>query len=139
MLLEVKSTDHAGASSPVRGYSDAENSAMLRAVLNLFSLWGLSDNQAATLLGGVASKTIQRWRGGAKPGLSIDQSDRISNLLGIHKALRILFTQNERAHEWVTLKNEAFGGFSALDIMLNGHFNDIVRVRTYLDSVRGGW
>ena len=35
--------------------------------------------------------------------------------------------------------NDAFGGASALDLMLGGELTDIMRVRRYLDAERGGW
>lgn len=112
---------------------------MLRAVLGLLSKWQLSDAQAAILLGGVATKTLQRWRAGSGNSITIDLSDRLSNLLGIHKALRILFSEPARYYGWINQKNEAFAGASALDVMLNGHLADIECVRHYLDSMRGGW
>ena len=58
--------------------------------------------------------------------------------MGIHKALRIIFTEAGRGYSWVKRANEAFGGASALDIMLAGEFTDIMRVRHYLDNIRGG-
>ena len=63
---------------------------------------------------------------------------RLSNLMGIHKALRIIFTEADRVYGWIKRPNDAFGGASALDVMLGGELTDIMRVRRYLDSVRGG-
>ena len=67
-----------------------------------------------------------------------DLKSRLSNLMGIHKALRIIFTDTERAYGWVKRPNDAFGETPALEIMLGGELTDIMRVRRYLDSVRGG-
>lgn len=122
-----------------RTYSEDESAAMLRAVIKLFDKWGLTDAEAAILLGGVSAKSFQRWRNGQSGRINIDQADRMSNLLGIHKALRILFPDRDRFYAWVNKPNVAFGGQSARDIMLGGHLSDIQRVRNYLDSVRGGW
>jgi hypothetical protein len=68
-----------------------------------------------------------------------DGKSRLSNLMGIHKALRILFREAPRGYAWVKAPNEAFGGRSALDVMLGGELTDIMRVRRYLDAERGGW
>jgi hypothetical protein len=57
--------------------------------------------------------------------------------MGIHKALRLLFTENARAYEWVKKPNKAFGGETALDVMLRGYLTDLFRVRHYLDAARG--
>ena len=52
-------------------------------------------------------------------------------------SLRILFTEKPRVHEWVKKLDRAFGGRSALDVMLGGFLMDLFRVRHYLDAARG--
>lgn len=123
----------------VQSYGTDEAHAMQRAVIQLFEHWGLTDAQSATLLGGISPKTFSRWKKREYGRLTIDQLDRLSNLLGIHKALRILFQEPDRIYGWIKRKNETFGGQSALEVMLGGHMRDLERVRRYLDSVRGGW
>lgn len=118
--------------------SDAEGEAMARAVVNLFSKWDITDAQASVLLGGLSARTWARWKSGAIGRVPRDLKSRLSNLMGIHKALRIIFSDTERAYSWVKRPNETFGGTSALDVMLGGELTDIMRVRRYLDSVRGG-
>ncbi|MBL4851005.1 MAG: DUF2384 domain-containing protein [Gammaproteobacteria bacterium] len=122
-----------------KNYSTQELAAMQRAVMTLFKKWGISDDQAATLLGDIATRTYARWKKGSLGRLSIDQADRISNLLGIHKALRLLFKDPQRGYQWIATANDAFAGSSALDVMLNGRLTDIMRVRRYLDASRGQW
>lgn len=118
--------------------SDAEGEAMGRAVVNLFARWGLTDAQACILLGGLSARTWARWKTGAIGRIPRDLKARLSNLMGIHKALRIIFNETERSYGWINRPNEAFGGSPALDIMLAGELTDIMRVRRYLDGVRGG-
>lgn len=124
-------------SSPDHG--DDETRAMQRAIPVLFARWELTDAEAAILLGGVSTKTVQRWREGAFGRVGRDLADRMSNILGIHKALRLVFVDPARGYNWIRKSNDAFGGASALEIMLRGGLEDILRVRRYLDSVRGGW
>ncbi|MDC9611631.1 MbcA/ParS/Xre antitoxin family protein, partial [Pseudoalteromonas sp. GABNS16H] len=57
--------------------------------------------------------------------------ERISYVLGIYKALRIIYPTEERANAWPAKPNRAFGGRSALDLMLEG---DLAKVRRYLDG-----
>tara|TARA_R110002124_G_scaffold65212_4_gene178526 strand:+ start:2634 stop:3047 length:414 start_codon:yes stop_codon:yes gene_type:complete len=118
--------------------TDAEGEAMARAVVNLFAKWDITDAQACVLLGGLSARTWARWKVGSIGRVPRDLKARLSNLMGIHKALRIIFTEAGRGYSWVKRANEAFGGASALDIMLAGEFTDIMRVRHYLDNIRGG-
>ena len=116
--------------------TDAEAAAMFRAALNLFKLWGVSDLDAAVLLD-LPARSFARWKTGATGRITRDQKARLSNLMGIHKALRIIFREPARAHGWVRLPNAVFGGRTALDIMLGGELTDLIRVRRYLDAERG--
>ena len=112
---------------------------MQRATINLFERWGMHDDEAATLLGGIAPRTYQRWKNGELGRAGPDLAARLSNLLGIHKALRLLFKETTRGYDWVKLPNDVFDGRSALDIMLGGQLTDLMRVRRYLDAQRGAW
>jgi Antitoxin Xre/MbcA/ParS C-terminal toxin-binding domain/Antitoxin Xre-like helix-turn-helix domain len=118
--------------------TDAEAAALLRASLNLFARWGLSDSEAAVLLD-VAPRTLSRWKAGSPGRIDRDQRARMSNLIAIHKALRIVFREAERGYAWIRKPNATFGGRTALAVMLNGELTDLMRVRRYLDAERGGW
>lgn len=118
--------------------TDEEAAAMFRAALNLFRHWGVTDEQAATLLD-LKSRTFGRWKAEGAGRLGRDGKARLSNLMGIHKALRIVFREPDRGYAWVKAPNEAFGGRSALDVMLGGELTDLMRVRRYLDAERGAW
>ena len=126
---------HAFRSDPV---TQDEAAALFRAALNLFSRWALTDEQAATLLD-MPVRSYRRWKAEGPGRISRDGRARLSNLMGIHKALRIIFTEAQRGYAWIRADNAAFAGASALDIMLGGELTDIMRVRRYLDAVRGGW
>nr|WP_183819706.1 MbcA/ParS/Xre antitoxin family protein [Parvularcula dongshanensis] len=119
--------------------SDDDAAAAARAVLGLFAQWGVTDADACVLLGGIGSRSWARWKKGEPPRLGRDLRARMSNLLGIHKALRIVFREPERGYAWIGRPNEAFGGRSALDVMKGGELTDLMRVRAYLDAERGGW
>lgn len=117
--------------------TEAEAQAMQRAVINLFDRWKLTENQAATLLGGINPRTFHRWKKGEYGRTSVDLNARMSNLMGIHKALRLLFKDALRGYAWIHRSNQVFSGRSALNIMLNGSFTDLMRVRHYLNAQRG--
>ncbi len=118
--------------------TDEEAAAMFRAALNLFRLWGVTDDQAAILLD-LPRRTFARWKSGEIGRLGRDGKARLSNLMGIHKALKIVFREPARGYAWIKSPNDVFGGRSALDVMLGGELTDLMRVRRYLDAERGGW
>lgn len=118
--------------------TDDEGAAMFRAALNLFRLWGVTDDQAAIMLD-LNRRTYARWKAGEIGRMGRDGKARLSNLMGIHKALKIVFQDAGRAYAWIKAPNEAFDGRSALDVMLGGELTDLMRVRRYLDAERGAW
>ena len=118
--------------------NDGEGGAMLRAIFNLFQKWDLTDEEAATLLDQPV-RTYRRWKAGHPGRLNRDLKARLSNLLGIHKALRIIFVEPSRTYDWIKARNKAFGDRAALEIMLGGDLTDLMRVRRYLDAERGAW
>lgn len=118
--------------------TDDEAAAMFRAVVNLFRLWRVTDEQAATLLD-LPLRSFRRWKAGDLGRISRDGKARLSNLMGIHKALRLIFREPQRGYDWIKAPNAAFAGSAALDVMLGGELTDLMRVRRYLDHERGGW
>ncbi|MFC5421291.1 antitoxin Xre-like helix-turn-helix domain-containing protein [Bosea eneae] len=118
--------------------TEAEAAAMFRAAVNLFRLWSLTDEEAAVLLDQPV-RSYRRWKAGEIGRIDRDARARLSNLMGIHKALRLIFREPQRSYAWISAGNDAFGGKSALDVMLGGELTDLMRVRRYLDAERGLW
>jgi hypothetical protein len=118
--------------------TDEEAAAMFRATVNLFGLWRVTDRQAAVLLD-LPVRSYARWKAGATARWTRDLKARLSNLMGIHKALRIIFHEPQRGYDWIRAPNRILGDRSALDVMLDGDLTDLMRVRRYLDAERGGW
>ena len=130
----------AAAKEPETGkVTQAEAEAMLRAAFKLFERWNVSPAQARVLLGQPSSSTFYRWKRGHVGSLPPDRVWRLGDLMGIHKALRHMFTDPERGYAWISQPNAAFGGKSALDRMLTGAPSDLTAIRNYLDAERGGW
>ncbi|MBT8768887.1 MbcA/ParS/Xre antitoxin family protein [Metapseudomonas boanensis] len=112
----------------------------LKFFFNLMDKWGCTKEQQRTLLGSIGNTTYFSYKKLPSVRLPHDTLERISYLMGIHKALRILFSNQEaRAYEWVHKPNSAapFNGRSALEYMLGGQVVDVADVRRYLDGVRG--
>jgi hypothetical protein len=113
--------------------------AGLRAFARLAAQWDLSTDEQRRLLGEPARSTFFAWRKAPEQAvLSRDTLERLSLLLGIYKSLQILLPEAQAADAWVRKPNAAFGGSSALSIMLAGNVADLLRVRRWLDAARGG-
>lgn len=134
-LVEVQTQAKPFAPEPL---TDEEAEAMFRAVRNLLARWDVTDDQASVLLD-LPTRTFRRWKADRPGRIDRDGKARLSNLMGIHKGLRIIFREPERGYRWIKAPNSAFGGASALDVMLGGELTDLMRVRRYLDNERGAW
>jgi len=122
-----------------QGYSDAEKAqAGLTAFFSIAEEWGLNNDQQRVLLGSPGRTSFFDWKKKKKGNLSRDTLDRLSYLLGIYKAMHILFP-GETAMQWLTNPNSdpLFNGLSPLEYMLSGRLVALADVRRYLDWARG--
>ena len=112
---------------------------LARMVVTLFEHWHVSASDQASLLGlsPDSRATVARYRKGEPLADNTDLLGRAGHLLGIHKALRILFPHDrDLAYRWVTTPNRRFGDRIPLDTMKQG-YEGILAVRRYLDFERG--
>lgn len=111
----------------------------LRSFFRLAEHWDLRVAEQRKLLGDPPESTFYKWKREQTGGLGRDTLERISYLLGIWKALQILFPDPAQADAWLRKPNTAslFGGHSALERMLSGNVADLFVVRQYLDAQRG--
>jgi hypothetical protein len=114
------------------------SAAAKKAFFRVMDLWSVTNEQAQVLLGSPSRSTFFGWKKGDGGNLPRDTFERIGYVIGIYKALQILFSDEGQADAWVSKPNEAFGGRSALDRMTAGNVGDLHAVRAYLDHVRGG-
>jgi hypothetical protein len=99
--------------------------AGLRTFARIAGRWKLPATDAMALLGVESRSTyyelLKRARGSREvKGLSRDQLDRLSYVLGIYQAIRVLFPHSEETRDgWVSRANAApmFGGRPPLEIM----------------------
>jgi hypothetical protein len=112
----------------------------LRTFFAVAGAWQLSVTQQRALLGWPAASTYHKYKAGQGSALSFDMLTRISLVLGIYKALHILYPDPGLADRWVTLPNTnpIFGGAPALTLMLEGGIDGLYQVRRLLDARRGG-
>ena len=109
------------------------------AFFRLTQAWGLRDEAARQLLGGISNGAFYHLKRGVKKTLDQDKLTRISLLLGIFKALNTLYSR-KLADAWVNLPNTnpQFQGEAPLTYMVKGGLPALMRVRQLLDARRGG-
>jgi hypothetical protein len=112
----------------------------LRTFFNVADTWALSVSEQRALLGWPAASTFHKYKGGNYGTLAFDTLTRISLVLGIYKALQVLYPDATLADGWVRLPNTnpIFGGRPALTLMVEGGIDGLLQVRRLLDARRGG-
>jgi hypothetical protein len=124
--------------------SSRENRARLSpaAIKGLFRIaaqWKLRDDDTRGLIGGLSSGSYYAMKNKAAKILDEDQLTRISLLIGIYKALNILYGE-KLADAWMQLANTnpMFGGDSPVNYVKKGGIPALMRVWQLLDARRGG-
>jgi hypothetical protein len=114
-----------------------EPGSLLPAIFNIFALWHLSGHEQMTLLGLSNEKTFYNWKNQPeKAKLTRDFLERASYILGIYRALQILFPDEECGDQWLQTPNgnPLFGGSAPMEKMLGGFVVDLATVRRFLGS-----
>jgi Protein of unknown function (DUF2384) len=113
--------------------------AAIKGLLRIATHWSLRDEDTRALLGGISSGSFYALKNRAAKTLDEDQLTRTSLLIGIYKALNILYSA-KLADAWITLPNTnpMFGGDSPLNYVKRGGIPALLRVRQLLDVRRGG-
>ena len=111
----------------------------IAAFFKLIAAWKVRDVAARQLLGGVSNGVYYQLKRGQKKTLDQDKLTRISLMLGIFKALNILYSR-KLADAWINLANSnpMFAGEPPLAYIIQGGVPALVRVRQLLDARRGG-
>ncbi len=106
---------------------------------NIVQRWQLEDDESRELLGSVSSSTYYEMKRNPSKTLGVDRITRVSYLIGIHKALHVLYG-DPLADRWVKMPNTnlLFSAHSPLELMMQGGIVAMQQVRALLDSRRGG-
>jgi hypothetical protein len=111
----------------------------IRTFFNIMTRWNIRDEDARTLLGGMSNGPFYETKKNPDRVLDADRLTRISYLIGIFKALNILYS-DKLADKWIQLPNSnpIFGGDTPLAYMIKGGQPAMQTVRRLLDARRGG-
>ncbi len=111
----------------------------LKAFSRIADSWALNGREAAEL----ADMSESTWKRAKKPGyagdLTRDQMLRLSAIVGLYKSLELYFDP-PLSRTWVKHANRGpeFDGQRPIDAMIAGGLPKILRVRGYVDALRGG-
>jgi len=113
----------------------------LRAAVSILERWQATTDQACTILR-ISRSTHNRARSGDgswSVSLDPDQMQRISFVLNIHAALRLVFDNPENVYGFAAMANhnEFFNGRSPLEIMAQGDMVSLYESFRRIDSLRG--
>lgn len=114
--------------------------AAIKGFLRIMEKWEIKDSDARQLLGGLSSGSYYGFKKEPKHRtLDQDVLTRISLLLGIFKALNILYSKS-LADAWMKLpnSNSMFRGMTPLAYIIQRGQPGMLHVRQLLDARRGG-
>jgi uncharacterized protein (DUF2384 family) len=114
--------------------------AAIAAFFKIAEKWQIKNEDAMDLLGGISSgRYYELKRGQKSAALTQDELTRVSLLIGIFKALNILFSE-KLANQWVSRPNSnlMFNNIPPLTTLTRGGIIGMIAVRRLLDSRRGG-
>ncbi len=111
----------------------------LKAFARVANAWSLTQREAAALADMSESTWKRAKKRGFAGGLTHDQMLRLSALIGLYKSLELYFSE-PISRKWVKLPNRGpeFDSFRPVDAMIAGGLPKILRIRSYVDALRGG-
>lgn len=113
--------------------------AALRTFFNILERWQLGNQEGQALLA-MPGSTYFRWK--KQPDhaqIDGDKLERISYILGIYKALHLIYSDDAVADGWLRRPNKhpLFGGRPPIERLLAGQVADLFVIRQHLDARRG--
>lgn|SRR5262245_42621297 len=111
----------------------------LRTFFAISRVWGLSASDERALLGWAPSSTFHKYKSGHGGVLSFDTLTRISLILGIYKALQVLYPESAFADRWMQMPNAnpMFGGRTPMAFAAETGLDGLLQIRRLLDARRG--
>lgn len=124
-----------------QAFTKDQCTAGLRAAVNILEKWQATTEQACNILRISRSTHVRAKLSNDAWSVSLDadQMQRISFILNIHAALRLLFDNPENVYGFPSMANhnEFFNGRSPLEVMAQGDMISLYESFRRIDSLRG--
>jgi hypothetical protein len=142
-------TERARLNAPLAGTAEADrtdpavrrrlSAPAVRTFFQIARVWGLSTGEERALLGWPPSSTFHKYKSGDAGVLSFDTLTRVSLVLGIYKALQLLYSEPGFADRWMRMPNAnaVFGGTSPMAFAADNGLDGLLQIRRLLDGRRG--
>jgi uncharacterized protein (DUF2384 family) len=124
-------------SAPAENAGNGLAGPAIRTFERIADRWKLTGVERERVLGMTHSKYHRIKAQPDEAALSPDTLERVSHVLGIFKALQVLFPDAPRADAWIDRPSRRLGGQTARSRLTSGRFTDLVDLRRYLDAARG--
>ncbi|EGQ7832117.1 TPA: DUF2384 domain-containing protein [Vibrio vulnificus] len=111
-----------------------------KAAEKILSSWGCSAQQSQNILK-LSKSSYHKFKANPETTkLSDDQLERVSYILNMHQALRIVFSNPANVSGFMSMKNnnDYFAGRTPLEVIESGKFSDLYEVARRIDALRGG-
>ena len=111
----------------------------LRTFFQIARAWDLSASEERALLGWPPASTFHKYKSGDAGVLSFDTLTRISLVLGIYKALQLLYPDPAFSDRWMRTPNSnaLFGGTAPVTLVAGTGLDGLLQIRRLLDARRG--
>lgn len=130
------------ARTAVQPLSPARKSGPVRFVETLLGTWRLDPDNAVPLLGFESSEMadvayVRAILDGRQPLVGRDIKYRIACLLVIRSTLSGLFRDETVENEWLREAHPPLDNRAPMDLMLEGHMENLLLVKEYVDEFAG--
>ena len=114
-------------------------SAPVQFFVKLLEIWELDLDSACVLLGYEKSSRshFQAVLSGAAPLETRDERDRIAELFVIRKILHSVFRDRKVENQWLREPQSLLDGSSPRDLLLEGSWPNLLRVRQFTEMMAG--
>lgn len=116
----------------------AQAIAGFKAAINILGNWGCTSEQIQNILAMSKSTYYKNLKAPNKVTLNPDQLERISYLLNIHAALRVIFSNPENLYNFMSMPNQNpyFKGRPPLEMIATGRFAALYETAKRIDALR---
>ncbi|MFT4926400.1 MAG: hypothetical protein ACI8WB_002498 [Phenylobacterium sp.] len=141
MQSAVNSTEQVAEQIAEQEWPPADaGSVALKVAINILDKWQCKAAQKQAILA-VGRSTLYKIQDDPHSArLSVDQLERVSYILNIHQALRIIFSNPENVYGFMQMANHNpwFNGKSPLALISSGRFSTLYEVFKRIDAMRSG-
>ena len=117
-----------------------DQAAAFRVGMNILDKWDCSVAQKTAILAMSKATFYRNMKNNDAVNLSQDQLERLSYIVNMHQALRMVFTNPDNLYGFMKMKNNNpyFNGRTPLSLIEKGNFGILYEVFKRIDAMRNG-